>query len=184
MNAQHDSYRFGDGSNEPVYLTNGCCESTDHVDAALFERLGLEAGSDHGAFYPLTDRELKYIGEDYADVASGFGAHLGYSALYQGGKYLMPSIELYFGEGGNVTSEAALAYGKVFVDDVKGRISGIGGHVFLEEEHDEDRHLIQVLVPVEYVMSKTEDFDAWKAHLEDVLLKSDLAVEVTDSPAP
>ena len=180
----HFHFPFGDGSTEPVYLTNACCEATPHAGPWLLDKFGLKGGEIDGEFFPLTAEELKYVYDDAADVADGFGALLGYSAIYRGKKYLMPSVELYFGEGGNVTAEAALAYGKAYSEELKGRLAGIGGHVFLEEEHDEDRHLIQVLVPFEYAMSNAKDFDTWKAHLEDVLLRSDLSVEVEEAPAP
>jgi len=181
---QVERYPFGDGSDEPVYLTNGCCEDTGHVDAALLASLGLEAGEWEGDFYPLTDAEAKYIYEDLADVADGFGAMTGYSALYQGKKFLMPSIELYFGEDGIVSEADALAFGKAYAEDVKARVEGIGGHVFLDEEHDQDRHLIQVLVPVEYAMRNAKDFDGWKDHLASTLLKSDLTVESVKAASP
>jgi len=184
MSVDAGDYRFGDGSEELVYLTNGCCEDTGHVDAALFAKLGLEAGEWEGEFFPLTDAELKYVYEDVADVADGFGALTGYSALYQGKKYLMPSIELYFGEGGNVGDADALAFGKAYVEDVKARVEGVGGHVFLEEEHDQDRHLIQVLVPFEYAMANAKDFDGWKDHLAGTLLRSDLTVESVKAASP
>lgn len=180
------NYPFGDGSSEPLYLTNGCCEVTHGYAEDLLKEFGLAFGEFDGDFYPLTKDEEKFIGDYMIDVADGFGALMGYSALYQRQKYLMPSIELYFGKDGAVSKEDALEYGRTLSAELKERIEPIGGHVFLDEENNKDRHLIQVLIPFEYAMANAQSFDAWKAHLEDNLLESDITatVKAASSPSP
>ncbi len=183
---QTTDYAHGDGSNAPLYMTNGCCEVTHDYVEDLLVKFGLPAGDFEGGFYPLTKQEERYIGDDLADVADGFGALLGYSALYQGQKYLMPSIELYFGEDGAVTEEDALAYGQALKEEYSERLKAIGGHVFLEENWDNDRHLMQVLIPFDYAFANAKDLDSWTTHLEETLLATDLkaTVKPTTSPSP
>lgn len=179
------NYPYGDGSSEPLYLTNACCETTHDYAEDLLKKFGIPySDAEDEFFYPLTKDEEKFIGHELADVADGFGALMGYSALYQGQKYLMPSIELYFGDDGAVTKEDALEYGQALTAEFKDRLADIGGHVFFEEEHDSDRHLIQVLVPFEYAMTKAQSFEEWKAHLEETLLASDLTVTTKAASSP
>jgi len=177
------TYTFGDGSTAPLYLTNGCCEPTHDYVPDLFGERGLPAGEFDGEFYPLTDAEAVYIGEDVAKTADGYLAFLGYSSLYKGEKFLMPSIEVLFGEEDEPGREEAHAFVRALSDDLRPRIEAIGGHVFIVEDYA-DRQVIQVLVPFSYAMENASAFYEWKAHLENVLLKSDVTLQASASPAP
>lgn len=184
MNDTSQRYPFGDGTTEPLYLTNGCCEATHDYAEDLLKAAGIPyaaAGSD--PFYPLTKSEEKYIGEHLADVADGYGALLGYSALYQDKKYLMPSIE--FGFGFNVEESEAAAYAHALEGEFRPRIEAIGGHVFLStEDRGVERHVMQVLIPFEYAMEKTSTFEEWVSHLETDLLASELTLQSQVSQSP
>lgn len=180
------NYRFGDGSLDPLYLTNAVCEPTHDYVEQLLTDFGLTACEDHGGFYPLTNDEQNYIGDEVIDVGDGFQALLGYSALYQRQKYLMPSVEIFFGQGGNVSYNEALEYGHALASELEQRVGAVGGHVFVREEGTRDNHVIQVLIPFDYAMSKGRSFEDWKAHLETDLLASDLKLSAKgmDAPSP
>lgn len=164
-----------DGSSEPLYLTNGCCESANDAAEELLTKFGLAFGEFDGGFYPLTDAEVTYIAEDVAEVMDGHGALTGYSALYQGQKFLMPSIEVHY--GGVLSETAALEYAKGLTNTLKDRIEAIGGHVFCGENDDVERHLVKVLIPFEYAQANANSFDDWKTHLEEKLLSADYKAE-------
>ncbi len=85
-----------------VYLTNGCCENTGHVDAKKLHDLGLDfgvyvnSGSDiittrkipaDSDFFPLNADENKFIFEDCMEVGLG-EVQFGYSVLAYGRKWL------------------------------------------------------------------------------------------------
>jgi hypothetical protein len=169
-------YPHGNGSIYPVYLTNQCGEVTEQYDD-LLDDLGLEFGSFNGEFYPLTDREAVYIADDLADVAGGCGAVMGYSAVYRGKKYLLPSIEIGFDpeKFGDRSEALALAY--ELEDELGDRLAAIGGHVILDEDHDQQRHLLKILIPFGYAMSVADDFEGWKRHLETDLLAFGMKAE-------
>lgn len=179
-----DRYPYGDGSEYPLYLTNGCCEPTHSYIEDIFAERGIPAGSFDDAFYPLTDKEAQYIGDHLVDVADGFGALVGYAVLYRDKKYLMPSIELFYGDGSNASSDQMLDFGKKLMGEYSGVIDSINGHLFLDEEDAGDRHTLKVLIPVEYAIANAEGFDEWMAHLEGTLLKSDLKIDSSSAPSP
>jgi hypothetical protein len=169
-------YPFGDGSEYPVYLTSGTCEVTEQYDD-LLDELDLDYGSFEGEFYPLTDDEAVFIGEDLADVADGYGALMGYSAVFKGEKFLMPSVEVGFGPDFGTDRDGALEAAKGLKDKIGSKIEAVGGHVFLDENHDWDRHVVQILIPFSYAKTVASDFDGWKTHLEQELLASTLTAE-------
>ena len=179
-----DRYPFGDGSEYPLYLTTGCCEPTHSYIEDIFADRGIPAGSFDGSFYPLTDAESRYIGDHMVDVADGFGALTGYAALYQGKKYLMPSIELFYGQGSDFSSEQLLDFGKKLMAEYRNAIDSINGHLFLDEEDAGDRHTLKVLIPIEYAIANANDFDEWSAHLVGTLLKTDLKIVSSPTLAP
>jgi hypothetical protein len=177
------THPYGDGSETPLVMTNGSCELThDHIED-LFALHGLAAGSFEGAFYPLTDAENIYIADDEIEAADGFNALAGYSVLYKGEKYYAPQIELGYGDNG-VSQEQAMDFGRRFTDDIRARVEGIGGHVFLSDDGGPDRGLVQVLIPVSYPAKVAEDYPAWAEHLATVLIASDLKVTSEAQPAP
>lgn len=174
-------YPFGDGSQTPLYLTSGACEATHDYIYDLLKAKNLPFNE--GEFlYPLTESEEKYIGESLADVADGFGALLGYSSLYQDRKYLAPNIELYFGEDSDISADDALQFGKALKEELAPKISAIGGHVFLTEHDEDDRHLMEILIPFEYAAKAARNFDEWIAHLENDLLATDLKARTALQP--
>jgi hypothetical protein len=76
-----------------LYTTNGCCEVA-HAGPRLFSKLGLEWSVDHdGFFYPLTEKESRFIGEDGIELPNGYWPHMAYSCLYEGKKFACPTIE-------------------------------------------------------------------------------------------
>src|SRR5690606_13255148 len=95
-------------------------------------------------FYPLVKDEWVFIGEDYVDIAMDCGVLTGYSSLYKGQKYLMPTAEICFDE--EVTREQAMQKAVELKSLLEGRIADIGGHTFLAED-DPDRISVKFLIP-------------------------------------
>lgn len=178
-------FPFGDGSKEPLYLTSGTCEVTQEYDD-LLDKHNLPYGEFDGSFYPLTDAEAVYIADDMLmEVADGFGALTGYSALYQGKKYLMPSIEIGWGEDfGAANADEALDFANRFKAEIENRVSETGGHVILGENEGVDRHTVKVLVPFEYAAKVASDYQEWSDHLETTLLASKVTLDDVRSAAP
>ncbi len=171
-----ENYSFGDDSKEPLYLTNGTCEATHDYIEELLTKAGIPFGNAEGEFYPLTEDEEKFIAEDVADLGDGIEAILGYTSLYKGKKYLMPSVELCFGEGTFTTEKYALDFANELKQKFQDRISQVGGHVILSENEEYDRHVLKLLLPFDYAIAKAKNFDEWKKHLEQELLVSDLTL--------
>lgn len=131
----------------PVYLTNACCESClDRPE--ILEALNLEYGSFEGEFYPLTAQEEIYIAEDVVTSSDGLmHALTGYSALYRGEKYIMPSIELPVdpqneGMTFNLVKKTAENYAKAILP----KVQALGGNVLIDTGMNHCV-VIQILVP-------------------------------------
>jgi len=170
---------LGDGSERPLYLTNAMGEHA-HGDPELMKKYGLRWSlDDDGYFYPLEGWEQRFISDAVIDIPNGFSFMLGYSALYKGQKYAMPAAEYYFGEDGD--RDEALAMARAYADDIRTRVSKIGGFVFVDEDDgpDSDRHTIQVLVPFAHLFNATagqksgDPDQSWTLALIEFLLPSD-----------
>ena len=167
---------------EAIYLTNGCCENA-HGSEALFNRLKLDYGNFQGEFYPLTDAEVSYISEDGVPTPEG-QAEMGYSGLYKGRKWLMPSIEVCFldsverpfseksygTEGVYKTTHEAKDKVDALAAQYRPRIEALGGYVFTFYDYgpSSDRHTIQILIPFEAAF-KLGSYDKYKTWLSELL---------------
>lgn len=160
---------------EPAYMTNACCEVASVTQADL-DDLGLTYGSYEGEFYPLTDAEAQYIAEDVVDGADGkYGAMTGYSVLYRGKKYLMPSIEIMNGPDDNfpfASREEVRRDARSYAERIKPKVLNMGGHVLIEESYD-DRFIVQILVPFESVMA-LGDKSIWHQRLSNLIADPDV----------
>jgi len=156
---------------DPVYLTNGCCEFP-HDDGWMFEGNDLEAGSFEGDFYPLTDDEAAFIAEDLVTSADGrMHALTGYSALYRGRKHIMPSIELPVGpEHDAPPHEEVRRTAEEYVTAILPKVQALEGNVLLDTDVD-DRIVIRILVPFSKVI---ELGNQWYPMLEWLMVDPDL----------
>ncbi len=150
----------------PVYLTNACCEAA-HGQEAHFNELGLSYGEYEGQFYPLTEDEEKFIAED--EVYSFDGrmlAMMGYTALYRGKKYFMPSIELSFGDDFDdfPPFEKVLEEAKAYAENINPKLATLNGFARVDDKSDDERIVIQMLFPVDQV-TQCGDLTAWKNKL-------------------
>jgi hypothetical protein len=169
-----------DGIEKRIYLTNGCCEPIGGNEA-LFEELGLRwSKDDSGEFDPLTRTENRYIAEEGPSLPNGYWPNMAYSFLYQGRKFAGAVMEVYFGDPNGAAGKSkgrddTLAEVRDYVKHIEGRISGVGGFVFVVEDDgpDGDRHTIEVLVPFDHVIKHAEDFDDWQCQLARLLLPAD-----------
>lgn len=161
-----------DGSDKRIYLTNGSCEHA-HGDENLFTKLALKWSEDErGDFYPLTERESAYIGEDGPSLPNGYWPNMAYSFLYKGRKFAGAVMEVSFG---NHTRDAALSEVLAYAEHIKLGIEATGGHVFVVEDDGPggDRHTIEVLIPFAYIAKNASDFDDWKCQVARLLMPAD-----------
>ncbi|NTF17462.1 hypothetical protein G6L37_03445 [Agrobacterium rubi] len=163
------AYPFGDGTDSPVYLTSACCEVTEQYDDLLMQN-GLAFGAFDGGFYPLTEEESKFIADDVAEVDDGYVALMGYSSLYRGKKFLMPSVEVSFDAENEMSRDLGLHMAYEFADQNVASIEEIGGHILVDADADVDKHVVQVLIPFDYAATVADDYAGWKTHLERALL--------------
>ncbi|WP_114947295.1 hypothetical protein [Microvirga calopogonii] len=142
-----------------LYTTNGCCEVA-HAGPRLFSKLGLEWSVDeNGFFYPLTERESRFIGEDGIELPNGFWPHMAYSCLYEGRKFACPSIEIGYGRDNESDRETVLRQLKAYADEIRPRIEAVGGHVILEEDEPDTSHTLLTLIPFDYIVQNAVEFD-------------------------
>jgi hypothetical protein len=154
-----------------LYTTNGCCEVA-HAGPRLFSKLGLEWGVDHdGFFYPLTEKESPFVGEDGFALPNGYWPHMAYSCLYEGKKFACPTIEVGFGQDGEGDRDVELRKLNAYAAEIRPRIAAIGGHVIVEEdEPDETSHTLQVLIPFDYIVQNAVEFDDWRIKLARLMM--------------
>ena len=145
-------------------LTNGSCESTDHWTPSQFERLGIDYQKDspYGP-YPLTLQEQRFIGEDSLSLNDNDfdSLYLGYSAFWQGKKWLCPTLEYL------KTEERDRGWIEEEKEKWRHIITPLDGSV-VEEEALEDRYTLLLLIPFRSIgRLHIADFDGWKAFLEE-----------------
>ncbi|WP_262267265.1 MULTISPECIES: hypothetical protein [Microvirga] len=154
-----------------LYTTNGCCESA-HGGPRLLQKLGLQWSlDDDGFFYPLTQKESAFVGEDGIALPNGYWPHMAYSCLYEGRKFACPTIEVGYGQEGEGDRITVLAKLKSYAEEIQPRLQAIGGHVIVEEdEPDETSHTLQVLIPFDWIVQNAADFDEWKIKLARLMM--------------
>ncbi len=145
-----------------VYLTSGCCESTDHVGRRALLDLGLGYGWWTGSkvitatgmedkpkpeydFYPLTAEESLFISEHGFHTGEGYVGLTGYATLYKGKKWLSPTIEVewltddkarhgYTADQMHApTQDQALFLARRLLARAIERLASIGGYAEIEE---------------------------------------------------
>lgn len=162
------------------FLTSGCCEDTGNVGAEELKAQGMDYQEyPNGDFYPLTDLESCFIAEEYVALGSNpeFDCLLGYSAVYQGHKYLVPTIEIGFDDSENSTL-IPQADAKTLNDEARAlaqHICDVTGGFFRwseqpAEEHDDGfgRFVVEILVPIDYVQNVAIGMDSWQHHLKGI----------------
>ena len=79
----------------PVLMTNGLGEPAhDQVVQELYAEHNIPAGTWEGNFYPLSDAEMAYTRPDFGpNTANGDTILLGYTAIYQGRRYFVVTVE-------------------------------------------------------------------------------------------
>lgn len=154
---------------QPIYLTNGCCEHA-HSDAAMMRALRLNFGEFDGEFFPLTKEESEFIAEDLVTSEDGrMHALTGYSALYRGKKHVMPSIELPVGPEHDAPPYAqARKEAEQYITNILPKVEALGGNILLDNGFD-GCIVIQMLFPLDEVM-KFKDLDTWFARLKWIMV--------------
>lgn len=142
---------------QPLYvLTNQGCENTGYWTPEQFALLGLEYGEWNGESYPLTDGEATLISYKHVITPSGGELMFGYTALFQGQKWLMPSIEY-------MKPHRELAEERQTIEKLAAPYQG---RVARESEGPEDRVTMLILVPMKVVEEAFGHARAWERYLE------------------
>lgn len=186
-------------ANRPQYLTDGCCESVLDKKNGLkvFKELNLPFSSwrqegkfgsfvdykpthsflpKDAEFYPLTDKESDYIGEDsFGEIHAGI--RLPNSMLYQGKKYLAPSIEVCWFDGKTfsrgsygpclyATKKEAKTEAERLAEFLKPKLVKFGGLTYIDEEVD--RFDVFMLIPFSKAF-KYREIEKWKEFLGNLV---------------
>lgn len=159
-----------------IFLTSGCCEDTGQIGTDTLRQLGLTTGIVNGDHYPLTHEEMQFIAEEYVTFGP-YLALMGYSALVNGRKYLVPTIEIPFNDHhpdiqGRME---ALLEAEECLKLLEGMADRVGGHCALRTESftttfvhnldlDEGFYACELFIPMTYATEHARDFESWKAH--------------------
>lgn len=155
------------------YLTSGTCDTVDHhIDTGILNRMGLNTGISNGEHYPLTHQEQQFIAEDYVALGSHM-ALIGYSGLLGSDKYLLPTIEIDFGENSydSYTYEQADEIACAALEGLQATCEETGGFFASDElaflDHLGGGRITLVLaIPMSYALNNATTHDEWKTHLE------------------
>lgn len=166
-----------------VFLTNGGCENSEHLSEADFlDDLGLEAGEWEGEFYPLTEKERQYIGEDaFSPMEDEYGM-MGYSVYCNDQKYLYLNFEIpYLLIAQENYDDKAGAYAKHIKlrDLILAACEKLNGLIDWHDDYeyeftnddgslDEGKYQSGMLVPFETAYEKASDFNEWQNYLNEL----------------
>lgn len=189
-----------------IYLTSGCCENTDHVGRRALLDLGLGYGWWTGRdvitakgmedkpkpeydFYPLTAEESLFINEHGFTTGEGYVGLTGYSTLYQGKKWLTPTVEVewhtedkarhgYKAEDMHApTQDEALVIARRLAARATHRLERIGGYAEIEETYEtaDDRWTVALHIPMEWALNNLKshrgfDFDRYCGFLTGLMV--------------
>jgi len=170
---------------EILYLTNALCENA-HGNEGYFRQFGLPfSGWDSTTgdllpledgklpkgteFYPLSVSEGKYVsGSDIFMSDEGAGL-MGYAVLYNGVKYLAPTVEVCYKSDWNDsedTRDQALEKARRMAVKVQDTLYKIGGQTVIQLDDADDRHTVIALIPFDFVMGK--EFKAYNDFLNEL----------------
>lgn len=144
---------------EIMYLTNACCENA-HGNERYFRQFGLKfsgfnplTGNLHPLvdgqlpegteFYPLTVSEGRYVSGDDVFMSQEGAGLMGYAVLFNGQKYLAPSVEVCYKADWNDsedTREQALVKARRMAVKVQDALYKIGGQTVIQLDDADDRH--------------------------------------------
>jgi hypothetical protein len=177
MQANHETSRqnLRISGEDIVFLTNGGCEETGQVSEQRLEELGLQYGEFDGSPYPLTDHESNFIGEDVVDIG-GFSALLGYSVLFEGAKYLAPTIEIdYFESNDDANTYPAAQELNLKLGQVASKLAELTGGRYcwennpaIEFAEGDGKFVAELMIPIDYAEAHAQDFESWKQHLTEL----------------
>jgi hypothetical protein len=84
----------------PVFLHNNIFDNAlddrPKLLRGVMKKLGVDFSWSKENEHPLTDAEFEIVGEGTEEVAEGIHVYTGYSVLYKGDKYMLPSMEFCF----------------------------------------------------------------------------------------
>ena len=207
---RYPDYVRAQQNEEPLFLTNQACEVTGYGNTTTFARMGLTHGLRRQVgektwvledvqtvapsrrheyeFYPLTPAEDKFIREDCIRRPEGLW-ELGYTGLYRGRKWFMPSIELVWATDLNdLTQQQAVDRGRLYADpeEVEQAIARLIGQIHPKLEQltwddgtpgqeytfwyfGEDRHCLNLLIPMDVVVQNCISYREYKRMVEELV---------------
>ncbi len=188
-----------------IYLTNAICEETGHSSPEMMRKFGLNYGVFDGKnvrtvdlsgkmklageYYPLNEVENGFIADDTMGFRNAWGL-LGYSAFYDGHKYAMPSLEVYYfnpnlhreDERDTYLSESkAKEYTHLFARHLEEifQSSLIDGHIMIcESDGMNDRNTIGIMLPFDYLAERFPNYEPYKKWLINLIQRFDEEYDV------
>lgn len=159
------------------FLTSGCCEDTGDVGEHELSRLGLQCQSFRsGHYYPLSIEEQMFVAGEYLDLdGEGLLCLMGYSALLQGVKYLVPTIEISFDESvpDTMLTQPEAAERNRKAKAIATNVAKATGGFYMwrsdvSEMYDEThgRYVTELFIPLEYAKTKASGWNAWQLYLK------------------
>jgi len=157
-------------ANDLKFLTNTVTETTNAVNKEAFDKLGLDyQGETNSNFYPLTEREEKYITEDLIPIC-GDKLHVttGSSALLGDQKYVVLINDTHYDE--DFSKEEAFNEHKKCLKTAIKLANAQGGQVSWQSEPSYDHvsngkhtgsYEIYILIPFKQILDKYDNRDEW-----------------------
>ncbi|ELP6118921.1 TPA: hypothetical protein I7730_15815 [Vibrio vulnificus] len=157
-------------STELKFLTNTVTESTNAVGKEAFDKLGLDyQGESKANFYPLTEREEKYITEDLIPICCDkLNVTTGSTALLGDQKYVVLINDVHYDE--DFSKEEAFEEHKKCLKAAVKVANAQGGQVCWQSEPSYDHisngkhtgsYELYILIPFKQIMSKYDNREDW-----------------------
>lgn len=176
---------------EPVFLTNGACESA-HGSIEVFKALKLPYGvldkrngkvlelaedkpirMDLGyEFFPLTIAEAALVGPKAFNTPEGHG-NMAYSVLYKGKKWACPCLEIEYDEDDERGSNNAKMVADNLAEMIRPKVGISGGQVLVTyKDGMNDRHTLMILMPFAVLRKHQKNLDGFHKWLEATFIQS------------
>jgi hypothetical protein len=166
-----------------VFLTSGCCEDTENLGAWDLSQMGLQHQLlADGECYPLTVEEEALIAEEFVALSDEpyLSALMGYSAVYENTKYLVPTIEVSFAdpEGKNHDhlpafddAKAVNEYARTLAQRIAEKTGGFfvwSGEPGVMFRDGHGTFVTEIFIPYTYALVQASEYESWKQHLIDL----------------
>lgn len=165
-------------TNDIKFLTNQTCEDIGIVSSKDMKQLNLPRGTFDGGFYPLTKQESAYISDEELEMAEAI-VLMGYSGIFDGKKYLIPTIEVDYS---SEPCDRVQPFSQAKAENERLRLvaervaTATGGFFGWRETPEAEwdgrggKFFICFLIPFDYAFAHAKSYDEWVVHLAQVII--------------